>query len=154
MSIGVFTERQHQPTEGEIRQAIGPKLPLWQALIQFIRDTYPVEEDFGFLYGKKYGWARRFQIKGRFLANLYPAQGCFKAQVNLSPAAVEAALGLPLGQNAQQAIANAPPFQEGRWLFIPVESKQDLQDVQRLLELRLKSLRSQPRPRGVRLRQG
>jgi hypothetical protein len=141
MSVGTFTERKHQPTDAEIRQAIGPILPLWQTLIGFIRDKYPVQEDFKFLYGKNYGWAWRFRIRGQFLTSLFPAQGCFKAQVNLSPAAVDVAQGMQLGKNVQQAIAHAHPYPEGRWLFIPVESEQDLQDVQRLLDLRVETKR-------------
>ena len=141
MSVGIFTERKHQPTDAEIDQAIGPKLPLWRALIRFIQDKYPVEADFRFLYGKNYGWAWRYRIKGQLLTSLYPAQGCFKAQLNLSPEAVEAAQGMSLGENALQAIERAHPYPEGRWVFIPVESKQDVQDVQRLLALRVDTKR-------------
>jgi hypothetical protein len=141
MSVGIFTERKHQPTDAEVRQAIGSGLPLWQALIRFIRDKYPVQEDFRFLYGKNYGWAWRFRIKGQLLTSLFPAEGCFKAQVNLSPDAVETAQGMQLGKNVQQAIANAYPYPEGRWLFIPVESEQDLQEIQQLLTLRVERKR-------------
>jgi len=41
----------------------------------------------------------------------------------------------------QRAIARATPYPEGRWLFVPVESEQDLQDVQRLLVLRAEDKR-------------
>jgi hypothetical protein len=136
MSVGIFTERKHQPTDAEIRQAIGPKLSLWQTLLRFIRDQYPVQEDFKFLYGKNYGWARRFRIKGQLLTSLYPTNGGFTAQVNLSSEAVEKAQGMKLGKNVQQAIERAHAYPEGRWLFIPVESEKDLRDIQRLLALR------------------
>ncbi len=63
MSVGIFTDKKQQPTEAEVQAAIGPRLSLWQELIQFIRETYPVQEDFKFLYGKKYGWAWRFRVK-------------------------------------------------------------------------------------------
>lgn len=72
MSVGVFTDKHHEPTETEILEALGSKLALWQDLIEFIRETYPAQEDFRFLYGKHYGWARRFRTKGRLLTSLYP----------------------------------------------------------------------------------
>ena len=100
-----------------------------------------MQADFKFLYGQNYGWAWRFRIKGQLLTSLYPAQGCFKAQVNLSPDAVEATQDMRLGTNAQQAIANAHPYPEGRWVFIAVESEHDLEDVQRLLALRVQKKR-------------
>ena len=139
MGVGVFTDRKHQPTDAETLAAIGPRLPLWQELVRHIRAEYPVQEDFRFLYGKNYGWALRFRIKGQLLTSLYPAEGGFTAQVNLSPVAIEQVQGLKLGENVQQAIARAHPYPEGRWLFIPVESEQDLQDVVRLLGLRVET---------------
>ncbi len=141
MSIGLFTDKKHQPADAEVLEAIGARLPLWQDLAHFIRETYPAEEDFKFLYGKTYGWALRFRIKGQVLTSLYPTQGGFTAQVNLSPEAVEQAQSMRLGQAGRQAIERANPYPEGRWLFIPVESEEDVQDVQRLLALRVEAKR-------------
>jgi hypothetical protein len=75
------------------------------------------------------------------LTSLYPAQGCFKAQVNLSPEAVETAQGMRLGKNAREAIANAHPYPEGRWVFVAVASARDVEDVKRLLTLRAQTKR-------------
>ncbi|CAG1009206.1 hypothetical protein ANAEL_03774 [Anaerolineales bacterium] len=139
MSIGLFTDKRRQPTDAEIRQAVGPKLSLWEAFIGHIREKYPAEEDFKFLYGKNYGWARRFRIKGQLLTSLYPTNGGFTVQINLSPDAIEKAQNMKLTQNARLAIECANPYPEGRWLFIPVESKSDLQSVQQLLALRVEN---------------
>jgi len=141
MGVGMFTDKKHQPTDAEVLAAIGGRLLLWQELVRHIRAEYPAEEDFRFLYGKSYGWALRFRIKGQLLTSLYPTQGGFTAQVNLGPAAVEQAQGMKLGENVQQAIARAHPYPEGRWLFIPVESEQDLQNMVRLLALRVETKR-------------
>jgi len=141
MSIGLFTDKSRQPADAEVLEAIGVRLPLWQDLVRFIRETYPAQEDFKFLYGKTYGWALRFRIKGQVLTSLYPTQGGFTAQVNLSPEAVEQAQSMELGHNVQQAIERANPYPEGRWLFIPVESEEDVRDVQRLLALRVETKR-------------
>lgn len=143
MSIGVFTDKKQHPTEQEILAMIGPQVTLWQELIQFIRQNYPSNEDFKFLYGKKYGWALRFRIRGQLLTSLFPTAGGFTAQINLSPEAVEQALAMQPGKNVQDAIARANPYPEGRWLFIPVESSDDSDDVKRLLALRVAAKRLQ-----------
>ena len=136
MSVGIFTDKKHQPTEAEILEALGTTLPLWEALIRFIRKAYPVQEDFKFLYGKNYGWGRRFRVKGQQLTSLFPASGHFKAQVNLSPESVVNAQRMDLGESAQTTIERAHPYPEGCWLFIPVQSERDLNDVQQLLAMR------------------
>ncbi len=74
MSIGCFTDKKVQPDESAIIQAVGPKLSAWQALVQYIRENYPVKEDVKFLYGKTYGWALRFQVKSQVLTALYPTE--------------------------------------------------------------------------------
>ena len=143
MSVGIFTERNHQPTDAEVHQAIGSKFSLWEALIRQIREKYIVQEDFKFLYGKTYGWGRRFRVKGQLLISLYPTNGGFTAQVNLSPEAAEKAQSMKLGKNVEHAIARAKPYPEGRWLFVPVETKQDLRSIQSLLVLRAETKRLQ-----------
>jgi hypothetical protein len=137
MSVGVFIDKKHQPTNTEILEAIGHRFSIWQELVRFVREKYPVQEDLKFLYGKNYGWGLRFRIKGKLLLSLYPTQDGFTAQVNLRPEAIEKAQNMKLGKNVQKAIARAKPYPEGRWLFIPVESENDFQDVQILLELRV-----------------
>jgi hypothetical protein len=141
MPYSVFIDKKHQPSEDEIFTALGPMLSTWQALIHFIRENYPVEEDFKFMYRKNYGWARRFRIRGQLLTNLYPKEGGFTVQINLTPAAVEQALQMELGANAHEAIARAHPYPEGRWVFIPVGLTDDIRDIHTVLALRAKTKR-------------
>jgi len=141
MSIGVFTDKNYQPTDTEVFGAIGSMLPSWQELVKFIRENYRVQEDFKFLYGKKYGWALRFRINGKLLTSLYPTQNGFTAQVNLGPTAIKQAQRMKLSKNVQQTIAKAHPYPEGRWLFVSVESENDIRDIQRLLTLRSETKR-------------
>jgi hypothetical protein len=145
MSIGAFTDKNHQPTDTEVCEAIGPMLQAWQGLVQFIRENYPVQEDFKFMYGEKYGWASRFRTSGKLLTSLYPTQNGFTAQVILNPAAIEQAQRMKLGKNARQAIAKAHPYPEGRWLFVPIESENDIRDIRRLLVLKRAIRRNQKR---------
>lgn len=147
MAIGAFTDKTHQPAPTEIVKALGSLRQPWQALVQHIRATYPVQEDLHFCYGKQYGWAFRFRSKGSLLTALYPARNSFVVQIILSRPALEQAQTLPLGEAARQAIARAKPYPEGKWLFIPVQSEHDLRDVQCLLALKLAaSSRKKARP--------
>lgn len=141
MSVGAFTDKKRQPSDSEIQRVIGLGLPYWEELIQFIRENYPSNEDFKFLYGKNYGWALRFRMRGQLLTSLYPTAGGFTVQINLGTAAVEQTQRMKLGENVREVIAKATPYPEGKWLFIPVKSGDDIRDIQQLLALRVETKR-------------
>jgi hypothetical protein len=140
-SIGCFTDKQLKPAEDAIRTAIGRMLPLWDVLLAHIRATYLCDQDWRFLYGKSYGWGQRFRGRGQLLTNLYPAAGGFTVQINLSENAVAEALSLATGVGVPLAAARAHPYPEGRWLFVPVTTEDDLCDVQALLTFRAQDRR-------------
>jgi hypothetical protein len=135
MSVGIFTDKTQPPTSQQILTAVGARRAAWEKLIQFIRDRYAAQEDWSF-YGRNYGWALRFRKSGKALISLYPAQNGFAVQVVLGEPEVQTALGMKIGQHIRSIVEAATPFAEGRWLFIPVKSAQDIRDVQQLLTLK------------------
>ena len=139
MSISLFADKNQRPDDAALDEALDSVLPAWQALIHFLRENYAPQEDFKFLYGKKYGWALRFRIGGRLLTSLYPGQNRFTVQINLSPEAVTRVQQTEPAAQVRQAIAQANPYPEGRWLFIPVRSEAELQAIYDLLALRIET---------------
>ena len=135
MAIGAFTDKEHKPTRVEIVAAIGSKRPLWENLTSFIVDSYKLKSDFAF-YGKNYGWALRFRKGGKALLALYAGQNSFTAQIIITQAQAEKALSSGLSKKASKIIEDAHPYPEGRWLFLKVESEQDLNDVKQLLSVK------------------
>jgi len=140
MAIGTFVDKERQPTMREIFASIGAKRRSWERLAQFIADNYRIKGDFAF-YGKNYGWALRFRKGGKALASIYPGKDSFTVQIVLGETLAEKASGLKLGRNVRKVLENAHKFPEGRWLFIRVESQQDITDVQQLLVLKARPLK-------------
>ena len=141
MAIGAFTDKEHKPTVAETVAAIGSKQPLWENLTSFIVDSYRLKSNFAF-YGKNYGWALRFRKGGKALLSLYPGQDSFTAQIIVSQAQAEKALSSGLSKEASKIIEDAHPYPEGRWLFLKVESEQDLNDVKQLLMVKSQSVQN------------
>lgn len=135
MSIGVFLDKDHQPTTQEVFRALGSKQPLWERLTQFISDHYqmPGVLSFG---GKKYGWNVWYRKSGKTLVSLYPQQEYFVAQIVLGRDQAAQALKLEFGENVRQVIEDAPQLHDGRWLFIKVRSEKDVEDVEQLLQIK------------------
>jgi len=137
VAIGIFVDKKHQPTMDEGFAAVGAKQLLWESLTQFIADNYRIKGDFAF-YRKNYGWALRFRKGGKALVSMYPGKNGFTVQIVIGRIQTEKAFRLNLGKNVKKILRDAHQFPEGRWLFIEIRSKQDLQDVRELLLLKLR----------------
>ncbi len=134
MSIGWFTDKKVAPSEKEIETLLGKVLLSWNRLIKTLRDKYSLQEELKYCYGKKYGWAYQFRHNGKLIVSLYPNKGYFVAQLIVSRKNLEEAAQLDLHRNAQAAIESATEYTEGKWLFIQVKAKDDLEDVLELVE--------------------
>lgn len=140
MTIGLFTDKDFQPTETAVREALGSRRPLWEGLTQFIADNYPIPSVWNF-GGKNYGWNLWFHKSGKTLLTLYPQKGYFVAQIVLGKDQVEQALALKLGKNVGAVLTETPQLHDGRWLFIKVKTAKDVKDIQQLLQVKRR-----PRP--------
>ena len=135
MPIGLFTDKEYQPTETAVLEALGAKRPLWEELTHFIADNYPIPGEWNF-GGKNYGWNLWYRKSGKTLVTLFPQDRYFVAQIVLGKDQVEPALALKLGKNVGTALAETPQLHDGRWLFIKVKTKRDVTDVQQLLQVK------------------
>jgi hypothetical protein len=140
MPIGCFLDKTNQPSEEEIRHALGPAFPCWEKLIRFIEENYqmPGEMNYG---GSKYGWNLWYRKSGKSLVSLYPQQGHFIAQVVLGKDQVEKAMVLSLGEKVGKMLRETPQFHDGKWLFIPVDTDRDVEDIQQLFLLKKRPLK-------------
>jgi uncharacterized protein YdeI (YjbR/CyaY-like superfamily) len=140
MPIGLFLDRDFQPTEIAVFEALGAKRPLWEELTGFIAANYPVPGEWNF-GGKNYGWNLWYRKSGTTLVTLYPQDRYFVAQIVLGRDQVEQALALKLGANVGTVLTETPQLHDGRWLFIKVKTKRDVADIQQLLQIKRR-----PRP--------
>jgi len=145
MSIGAFTGKTSKPTDDEVVSTLGPSYQRWLSLVEYLRGGYKAKEDFAFLYGKGYGWALRFRLKGRLLTALFPNNGYFSVQVNLNRAQLAETEGMQLHKNAVSAIREATFYAEGKWTFTPVQGDADLKDAQKLIRLKSVSIATEAR---------
>lgn len=141
MSISIFLNKEHQPQMSEVLDALGTKKTLWQELARFLADNYAMDGEWNF-GGEKYGWNLWYRKSGKTLVTLYPQKTKFIAQIVLGQAQVEQALALKLGKNVRAVLQQTPQLHDGRWLFIKAKSRQDIKDIQKLLQIKRK-----PKPR-------
>jgi hypothetical protein len=140
MPIGFFLDKAHQPTDSELSTALGAAAPLWKRLLAFIQDTYQMTAELTF-GGKNYGWNLWYRKSGKSLVTLYPQKDGLVAQVVLGKTEVEKALALTLGEDVDKALRDTPQLHDGRWLFIPVTTETDVDDVEHLLLVKKRPLK-------------
>jgi len=135
MPIGYFLDKTQPPTQEDLQAAMGSVYPLWERLLRFIETNYklPGEMSYG---GKNYGWNLWYRKSGKSLLSLYPQEGYVVAQIVLGNAQVAQALALELGETVGTLLRETPQFHDGRWLFIPVRTAQDAEDVKQLLQVK------------------
>lgn len=115
--------------------------PLWEHLCAHLEESYGVSPkiEHSVCSGAP-GWNVKYKKGGRALCTLYPAAGYFTALVSVgSREAVEAELMLPLCSEYTRTLYNRTRlFNGGRWLMIEVRSEDVLEDVKRLISLRVR----------------
>jgi len=139
MTIGELVDGKHQPSAREVRSALGDtKGEMWDALVRFVTDEYGAKGELVF-GGAKYGWEMNFRKGGRPLVSMFPGRNTFTVQIVLGRAASEQAAKLELGKSVREIFDNARQLHDGRWLYVPVRSTRDLQDVKRLIAAKVES---------------
>jgi hypothetical protein len=128
-----FTDPKHQPTLEEIRSALGSCFRLWERLTGFIEKSYQIEGVWSTWGPAKSGWNLRYRRKGKSLTALHPQQERILVQIVLGKAQADRALQLELGEKVSTMLRETPQLRDGRWLFIPVTSEFDAEDVEKLL---------------------
>jgi hypothetical protein len=132
MSISAFNDKSCPPAEAELHTALGSRLEWWLRITAFMFETYqlPGLMSYG---GKNYGWNLWFRRGSRPLLSLYPQTQGLTAQVVLGKAEVAKALNLALGTHIDTVLRETKAFHDGLWLFIPLESSQDVEDILQLV---------------------
>ena len=89
------------------------------------------------MYGKKYGWALRFEHGGRFVLAMYPNTGHLTVQIILTREQVAAATAMKLPPSVARVLEAATDYPEGRWLFVPISTCKAAHEMRDLIALKL-----------------
>ena len=127
-----------QPTLEQMANYIAS--PHWQALCTHLESCYMVQPktEYSQCSGAP-GWNVKYRKSGRALCTLYPNDGYFTCMVSVGGReATEAELMMPAcTPYIRQLYQSAPLFNGGRWLMIEIRSEEVLQDVKKLIALRV-----------------
>jgi hypothetical protein len=130
--------KAQQPTPDEISTFIGS--PLWDELCRWVEASYKTKPkiEHSVCSGAP-GWNVKYKKSGRSLCTLYPDAGSFTALITIGTLeAPEAELLLPTcSDDLRELYAHTREFNGARWLMIRVTDAAVLEDVKKLVRLRV-----------------
>ena len=130
--------KSQQPTLEQISEYIAS--PLWGELCAWAEKSYQIEPkvEHSTCSGAP-GWNVKYRKSSRALCTLYPDEGHFTAMVTIgAKEAPEAELLLPTCSDyIRELIARTQTFNGARWLMIRVTDAAVLEDVKKLIRLRV-----------------
>ena len=135
--------KMSEPDSNKIREFIGKASPLWEELQSYLESTYRVAPKMSYSNcSAQPGWNVKYQKSGKSLCTLYPMEDFFIALVVIGTkedAETEAAMTLGVFSKSVQELYQRTAFScGGRWLMISVTDKAVLEDVKRLIAIRVK----------------
>jgi hypothetical protein len=137
MSKGFYTDRPFKPTEIDILRIIGSARNNWEFIHWHLSDVLKLKGDLKF-YGINYGWAIRFKKSGKSIAALYPDKDRFTVQIILNKCQVDSALLTDMDFKIIEKIRVQEAIHEGKWIYLQVDKETDLNDILKLIDIRIK----------------
>jgi hypothetical protein len=133
-----FVGKTVQPSEDELKSALGPSTEVWKEFIAWMAEKEGVkEQEWKGIAVKKYGWSLRLKEKGRNIVYLGPGKDCFMVSFVLSNKALDEAKSEHLPKAVQDALANAPHYPEGNGLRLLVHRARDLAAIRKIAAIKL-----------------
>ena len=139
MEISVFTDKSIQPDNDRLAQALGENGKFWQAIKQHIKEKHGNTREEWKFYSAKYGWTLKTLLKKRNLFFLTPLNGNFRIGFVFGDKAVAAVGQSDFPDEIKTELNNARKYAEGRGFVIVVKNKNDVENVQKLIDIKVKN---------------
>jgi len=131
------------PSAEDIREYLGEVTSIWDELTAYIEEAYQIKPQIA--YSKcsaQPGWNVKYKKSSKSLCTLYPMAGHFIALVVVGPKEQEEVeIGMDAGMFStyvKELYDKTTYSAMGRWLMIEVKDKTSLNDIKRLLTIRVR----------------
>lgn len=139
MSYPRMLDGNIKPTEDEIENTIGKNSFLLNEMCMYLEKNYDFTPELIY-YGKKYGWTIRYRKSSKTLCSIFPEKGAITVLVVLGMKEVEKINSIVdrLNSRVRSLFENTDQLHDGRWLWIRVLSKDDIESIKLLLNAKRK----------------
>ena len=141
MQFQRLLNKEKRPSKEEIVKTIGEKSSLWLEIHEFVGKNYDFSTELVF-FTKKYGWAIRYRKSGKTLGYFFPEDNAFSVLLVLGSKESEQVdlIKNKLEARVKSIFENTEQLHDGRWLWIRVLTKSDVESIKLLLQAKKKQL--------------
>lgn len=125
------------PAEADLKQALSDTFDLWQKIVDFIEGLRPDARGAWNFAGTKFGWSFRIYDRKKVLLYLLPRDKFFRAAFVFGQKAVDSIRETDISGNLKAEIDSAKVYAEGRGIWIPVHDESLLEDVKKMIRVKI-----------------
>ena len=136
MALSAFTDKNHQPSEEELRFTLAEAHPAWVQFLEHATSRVsPLSPISGFTSAST-GWGLRLRCRERVIVYMTPGQGKFLVSFALGEKAAAAAHAARLSDSILKAIDAAPRDAEGRGVRFEVRHAHEVAPLAVLAQIK------------------
>jgi hypothetical protein len=139
MSENQFKEKNLVPDEQSIRETLKSNYIHLEAIRSYIAGSIGETKEEWKYYGAKYGWNLKNFYKKRNLYFIGMYDGYFKISFVFGERAFNAIMGSEISADLKTELSKARKYAEGRGLSIDVHDDTNLNDIKKLLQIKVKN---------------
>ena len=139
MSDNHFKEKNLVPDEQNIRETLKTNYVNLQAIRSFIADSIGETKEEWKYYGTKYGWNLKNFYKKRNLYFIGIYDGYFRISFVFGERAYHAIMEADINSSLKVELSQARKYAEGRGLSIEVRDDTHLEDIKKLIQIKIKN---------------
>jgi len=138
MALSIFDDKSLVPGNDDLSRVLVDKYVIWKNIKSFVYEKFPgISEEWNYS-GKNYGWGFRLRDKKRVIVYLIPCSGFFKIGLVYGEKATREALNSTVSKEIKSIIENAKVYGEGRGFRIDMTNNTILEDIKKLISIKLK----------------
>jgi hypothetical protein len=138
----IFTDKSKEPSTGQLEKDLGDSYHLWTTLVEFTKQLYPQLIERWHYSGDKFGWSFRLCDKKRVIVYLLPRHKFFKVAFVFSEKATDQVLESNVPAKMKKELINAKAYAEGRGIRIEVRDKSTIEEIMKLIMIKINNRRS------------
>ena len=133
-----FLDKSTTPTPHDLKLVLENTYPIWQEIENLVYEQYPDGQPKWNFPGKKYGWNFTIKDKRRALIYFIPQKSSFEVAFVFGQKATDMILENDFDPLIKKKLQEAKKYAEGRGIRIEIKDKTYLQDIKKLITVKLK----------------